>query len=127
MRKTLKKTSKSTKSEASIKGDIRSRIRLLFVWYGEEYKNTLNRCRVSRGFSNCEGCGRITKKIEVDHYPPVIRTNEKTKDISLDLYYLRVFCKDGETKTRGLCPNCHSVVTSHQNFQRKEKAQKNEN
>lgn len=113
-----KPKSKKPKSEAFLRNDIRSRIRLLYTWYGQSFKECHARCRVSRTWYRCEGCGEFTRKLEVDHAPPVIRLNEETKDVSLEEYFKRVFC-DSEN-VRGLCSSCHNTVTTFQRLKRKE-------
>ena len=117
-----KPRAKKPKSIAAIKNDVRSRIRQQFTWYSPEFSKCKNDAKISYGLYQCSSCQTITKKIEIDHYPAVIRTDEKTKDISLDEYFDRVFCDiDG---LRALCTNCHSQVTDEQRIERMEHRKK---
>jgi len=115
-RKSATRKPRKPKSEKALKNDIRARIRQLFVWYGEGYKNTKKKAQISYDLFQCEICASITKKIKVDHVSPVIGVNEKTSEISLDEYFNRVFCD--ETNLQAICESCHDDKTQMENLER---------
>jgi len=112
--KKKKTTKKKPKSELALKNDIRARIRRIYSWYGSNYIKAKNDAKISYGLYKCSVCNEITKKIEIDHDPAVIRPHEQTKDVSLDEYFDRVF--NGPVVAK--CPSCHAETTQEQKDER---------
>lgn len=93
-------------------------------WYaGNE---AAKRCRVSRGNYQCEGCGQILKRkdLQIDHIKPVVDIKDGYRDLEewvkrllVTPEELQMLCyfKDEET---GESWGCHALKTSGENDMR---------
>lgn len=85
------------------------------IWfYSPLRKEVVDRCKEGIRF-RCECCRRLTDKVQIDHYPPVVLV---TGFDSWDGVYNRMFV-DPKIGLRGLCKACHDKVTEEQNIERK--------
>lgn len=82
------------------KKKIRTALRL--VWHrSHSRKLVVERCTDKNGYTWCEGCGKRTPKLKVDHL---------TACAEVDAGFIaRLFCPSAELQ--GLCPRCHNAKT----------------
>jgi hypothetical protein len=74
------------------------------VWYQcRARKLALARCMGKDGFPCCPKCGLTTPRIQIDHIEPV-------GAIESEGAILRMFCPS--VGLRGLCRDCHTLVTN---------------
>lgn len=109
----------------TIDTDTRTKIRsaLRKIWmYSDLRKKIKARSKVKPGRWKCEECGKIGKKIEVDHIVACGSTpgaRGAPDDASWDGIINRML--DSEIECRNLCHKCHLEVTRKQREERKKK------
>ena len=85
------------------------------LWfYSPHRREAVKRCKDGERY-RCERCRRLTDKVQIDHFPPVVLV---TGWDSWDGVYSRMFV-DPNIGLRGLCKDCHDKVTTEQNTERK--------
>lgn len=76
------------------------------VWYqSHARKLAVKKCTGPDGFPRCPKCGLKVPKVQIDHITPV-------GPIESEGAILRMFCPS--VGLRGLCPDCHTIVTNIQ-------------
>lgn len=81
------------------------------VWYQcHARKLAIKRCMDKEGFSVCSKCKQRTPRIQIDHLVAAgaVDSNGHIK---------RMFCSS--MCLRGLCPECHTIVTNLQNEEKR--------
>ena len=101
--KKRKKRRASTDDISKITAWIKQDMRKLWLYYWEPRKTALKRQMFAGAFV-CEKCGKVHKKVDVDHVEPVGKTQ------SLDTYLYRLYCLEDNYQV--LCKDCHKEKTS---------------
>ena len=92
-----------SKKPINIKSKIKSALRKIWSWYGENKKSALSRQKYITGYYRCQGCGCNTSKPQADHIKPVGLADNWDEYIDYlfqgDIQILCKKCHDSKTKT----------------------------
>ena len=92
-----------SKKPINIKSKIKSALRKIWSWYGENKKSALARQKYITGYYRCQGCGCNTSKPQADHIKPVGLADNWDEYINYlfdgDIQILCKKCHDSKTKT----------------------------
>lgn len=104
-KKSVKTRASGTMTEAGFRAFVISALRSKSMHWkpiGEVKK----KARVSRGLYRCNDCGKLFKKVVIDHICPVVDYCGFT---NFDDYVNRLYCE--EENLQALCENCHKKKT----------------
>lgn len=125
------------RTQAKFVNAVISSAKMAFTRYSPKVKDVLDRCRVTEVryrkdgvtpykvlsvWAKCEKCEAKIKKIEVDHKDPVIPTDRRQRDMSLDEIMRRLDCDP--SNLWGVCEQCHLVKSQAENKARRENTNK---